>query len=88
MTIVRKDKERLVAFVKGAPDILLGDCTAIEEKGNTRALTDEDREKILSVNSDLANSALRVLAVAYRRLDTPPQAYEQRLLSVSLPSRD
>src|SRR3989339_779878 len=84
MTIVRKDKGRLVAFVKGAPDILLGDCTAIEEKGNARALTDSDRKKILSVNSDLANRDLRVLAVAYRRLDTPPEAYEAALIEREL----
>lgn len=84
MTIVRKDKGKLAAFVKGAPDILLGDCTAIEEKGAVRALTDEDREKILFVNSDLANSALRVLAVAYRRLDTPPQAYDAALIEREL----
>lgn len=84
MTIVRKDKESLVAFVKGAPDILLGDCAAIEEKGSARALTDSDRKKILSVNSDLADSALRVLAVAYRRLDTPPEAYEAALIEREL----
>ncbi|OGX44999.1 MAG: hypothetical protein A2216_03035 [Omnitrophica WOR_2 bacterium RIFOXYA2_FULL_45_12] len=84
MTIVRKDKERLVAFVKGAPDILLGDCTVIEEKGRARALTADDRKKILSVNSDLANRALRVLAVAYRRLDTPPEAYEAALIEREL----
>ena len=84
MTIVRKDKEGLVAFVKGAPDILLGDCTAIEEKGSARALTDDDRKKILTVNSDLANSALRVLAVAYSRLDTAPRAYEATLIEREL----
>ncbi|MCM8796680.1 MAG: calcium-transporting P-type ATPase, PMR1-type [Candidatus Omnitrophica bacterium] len=76
MTIVRKSPDnKLIAFIKGAPDILLNDCLRIEEKGQTRPLTSGDRGRILKVNSDLANEALRVLAVAYRILDKAPDKY-------------
>ncbi len=66
MTIIREDKAGLAAYVKGAPDILLSDCVYIEDKGARRKLTREDIEKILQINNDLADGAMRVLAVAYR----------------------
>lgn len=84
MTIVRSDKEKLVAFVKGAPDILLNDCTYLEEKGISRKLVGEDKEEILRINMDLANQAMRVLAVAYRVLDTMPDKYEAKLIENEL----
>jgi Ca2+-transporting ATPase len=68
MTIVRKNKGALIAFVKGAPDVLLNDCTAIEENGLKRSLAAADKERILKANGDLANKAMRVLAVAYREV--------------------
>ena len=84
MTIVRRDKDKLTAFVKGAPDVLLDDCMNIEEKGISRELTDEDRENILKVNGELADQAMRVLAVAYRALDDAPDKYEAKSIERNL----
>ncbi len=84
MTIVRKDKDNLIAFVKGAPDLLLNDCIEIEENGVTRKLDSRDREDILKANNDLANQAMRVLAVAYRVLDKEPDRYEAKLVEKEL----
>lgn len=85
MTIVRKEQNnRLVAFVKGAPDILLNDCISIEEKGQARGLTDADTDRILKINSGLADKAMRVLAVAYRVLDKAPDKYEAKLIEKEL----
>jgi Ca2+-transporting ATPase len=61
-----------VAFVKGAPDLLLERCTAFLEKGKRRSMTDADRERILDVNRRFATHALRVLGAAYRPLGTLP----------------
>ncbi|MFA5337473.1 MAG: HAD-IC family P-type ATPase, partial [Candidatus Omnitrophota bacterium] len=69
MTIIRNSADgKRFAFVKGAPDILLNNCASVEENSSVRALSDGDREKILNVNNDLANSAMRVLAVAYKEV--------------------
>ncbi len=85
MTIVRRAQDnKLVAFVKGAPDLLLNDCVGIEDKGQSRILTGADRSRILKVNNDLANKALRVLAVAYRILDKAPDKYEAELIEKDL----
>lgn len=85
MTIVRRDSHsKLIVFVKGAPDILLNDCTGIEENGQKKALTSLDRDRVLKVNSDLANQAMRVLAVAYKILDKAPDKYEANLIEKDL----
>jgi len=85
MTIVRRSEDnKLIAFVKGAPDVLLNDCVGIKEKGRNRGLTSGDRERILRINSDLADQAMRVLAVAYRILDKAPDKYEAKLIEKEL----
>ncbi|MFH1093981.1 MAG: calcium-transporting P-type ATPase, PMR1-type [Candidatus Omnitrophota bacterium] len=76
MTIVRKDKERVLAFVKGAPDMLLKDCDYIEENGAVRRITGEDKENLAKINSGFADSAMRVLAFAYRNLEASSSRYE------------
>jgi Ca2+-transporting ATPase len=78
MTVIRRHKERIIAFVKGAPDILLGDCTNIEENGLTRKLTETDKTNIHKINNDLAGEAMRVLAVAYRILDKNSEKYDTK----------
>src|SRR5512134_1740975 len=62
-----------VAFVKGAPDVLLDLCSHLQESGQPVALTDAKRKEILDQNRDLASNALRVLGVAYRPLASVPE---------------
>jgi Ca2+-transporting ATPase len=62
-----------VAFVKGAPDVLLDLCSHLQESGQPVALSDAKRRDILDQNRDLASNALRVLGVAYRPLPGVPE---------------
>lgn len=64
---------KVVAFTKGAPDIILDRCTTWLVNGEQRELTDADREKIMEQNSAFARSALRVLAYAIRSFDQAPE---------------
>jgi Ca2+-transporting ATPase len=84
MTIIRQDAGRFSVFVKGAPDILLKDCSMIDEGGSARALTDEDRAKVLLANDELANQAMRVLAFAGRSLDDLPETIDARSMENNL----
>jgi len=59
-------------YTKGAPEILLEHCDSIMQRGQALPLTDARRAEILQTNEAMANDALRVLAVATRRLDTLP----------------
>jgi Ca2+-transporting ATPase len=76
MTIIRENSGRRIAFVKGAPDILLGDCTKIELAGAIRNLLPKDREYILNANNHMANDAMRVLGLAYKELDSTDTNYQ------------
>jgi Ca2+-transporting ATPase len=57
-----------VAYMKGAPDVVLGLCNQVLEDGLMRPLTRERRRNILEENEALAANALRVLGVAFRPL--------------------
>ncbi|MGH2594083.1 MAG: cation-translocating P-type ATPase, partial [Anaerolineae bacterium] len=65
-----------VVAVKGAPDLVLEHCTRLLHRKGPAPMTDEERQKIRDANARLASQALRVLAVAYRRLDHLPPAEE------------
>lgn len=79
----------LVAFVKGAPDVILDLCGRRLEAGQTVGLSEDTRKEILEQNRDMASNALRVLAVAYRPLrEVPaavtPETVEKDLIFVGL----
>ncbi len=84
MTIIRQNNNKVIAFVKGAPDVLLHDCTNIEEKGVSRTLTGQDKTNIQKINDDLAYKAMRVLAVAYRILDKTSDKYHAKEIEQGL----
>jgi len=80
---------QFVAFVKGAPDVLLDLCGHLQEAGQPVPLTETKRQEILDQNRDLASDALRVLGVAYRPLkEVPesctPESIEKELIFVGL----
>ena len=62
-----------VAYVKGAPDVLLPFCDAILEDGVDVELTTARRQHVENVIRDLGREGLRVLAVAYRHLERLPE---------------
>jgi len=57
-----------VAYMKGAPEIVLEHCNYIIENGQMREMSEEDRKLILVVNEEMAGNALRTLGVAERML--------------------
>jgi Ca2+-transporting ATPase len=78
-----------LAYVKGAPEVVLELCTHILTDKGVRKITDELRADILANNEALATQALRVLAMAYRKLpgtlsDITPEGVEKGLVFVGL----
>ncbi len=84
MSIIRKNGNQLTAFVKGAPDVLLGQCNYIAEGPAARKITPEDKERILKINSEFADSALRVLAFAWRPLEDGLTRYDAKVVEANL----
>jgi len=76
MTIIREHGTRHVAFIKGAPDILLSKCISIEENGHAVPLNQDKREVVMQANAGLADNAMRVLALAYRDFAALPDNLE------------
>jgi Ca2+-transporting ATPase len=78
-----------VAFVKGAPDVILELSTHVLDGDQVAPLDKARREEILEQNKELSGQALRVLGVAYRPVDSVPQqptpeALENELVFVGL----
>ena len=67
-TIHRMDDGKIRAFVKGAPEVILDRCSSLLNGVDTVALGNTQREGILKANEEMANDALRVLAIAYKDL--------------------
>ncbi|TKS62332.1 MAG: HAD family hydrolase [Nitrospira sp.] len=85
MTMVWRASEGPVAYVKGAPDVLLRHCThRLTMDGKEELLTESIRAAILDANASFAHQALRVLAMARRRLDREPDAYRAQALEDQL----
>jgi Ca2+-transporting ATPase len=85
MTVVRRTPSGSVAFVKGAPDVLLRDCQAwLTREGKIEPLADAIREEITTANQRFASQALRVLGVAMRPLDRIPDVYDAKSLEHDL----
>jgi Ca2+-transporting ATPase len=102
MTTLHKPKEKnflrlngaignppVVAFVKGAPDMVLDLCEHIVEDGRVVPIDEKKKQTVLEVNRDLARHALRVLGVAFRPMEAVPEScnsevVEQKLTFVGL----
>ncbi len=74
----------LVAFVKGAPDVVLDYCTGAIDAGGIQPLTSTLRQEILTANQRMARQALRVLSVAYRPVAQLPAKPEPAQLESDL----
>ncbi len=60
MTVVHMVEGQYLVIVKGAPDVLLDCCDRV------------DKEAVAAANREMAEQALRVLAVGYKVIDTVP----------------
>ena len=70
-------RERLLAFTKGAPDVLLGRCSHELVGEEERLLTAERREEIRRTNDELAGEALRTLGIGFRSMPKERAADEE-----------
>jgi Ca2+-transporting ATPase len=64
--VVRRPRDVLVMYTKGAPEVVLSKCVAEHSAAGPQPLTDERRREVLAEAAGMASRALRVLSVAYR----------------------
>ncbi len=68
MSVVYEEDGKLIAYVKGAPEVILERATQIQEGETIRPLDAAYRAKITRVYEGMAEKGLRTLALAYREL--------------------
>ncbi|MBR9677419.1 cation-translocating P-type ATPase [Candidatus Woesearchaeota archaeon] len=69
MTTIHQVDNKIMAYTKGAVDVVLKHCHHININGKTRKLTNKLRKQIINHNKEMAEQALRVLAIAYKETD-------------------
>ena len=65
-TVDEVHKEGYIVSMKGAPEVVLSHCTKTTTPNGTKTLTEEDRRSILAEADEMAENALRVLALAWK----------------------
>ena len=70
MTTINRGNNNQFAFMKGAPETVIEHCNNVLSSHNSRHLDDKIRSSILSVNNEMAANGLRVLALAYKKIDS------------------
>ena len=84
MSTVHQTTDGIVQNTKGAPDEILKKCTHALVDGNIVPLTDEIRASIAADNKRMADKALRVLAVSFKKYDSAPADYSPEALENDL----
>ena len=89
MSTVHSNDGKFIQFTKGAPDVVLRNCTHILTETGIVPLTDELADRIRKENARMAGKALRVLSLAMRTYDQAPtdfgsDALENNLIMVGL----
>ncbi len=78
MTTVNNVNGKYVVYTKGGVDELLARCTSYEVDGEIRQDLENYKKEIYKNNEEMAKSALRVLACAYKVLDKEPTDEEMK----------
>ena len=68
MTSVNIVDGKKIAYMKGSPPVVLTRCNTMMTNGKTANISKELEKEIMDANLQMAEKALRVLAVAYREL--------------------
>ena len=67
-TIHDMDDGRRLAFMKGAPEVVLDRCASVMDEGSVNPLDAAARARLMQVSEDMGRDALRVLAIACKDL--------------------
>ncbi|MBS7610392.1 cation-translocating P-type ATPase [Candidatus Bathyarchaeota archaeon] len=79
-TIHEGPKGSRVAYMKGAPEVVLEHCSRIFRNGREVRLTEAHKKRVLEANDKMAEGALRVLGMAYRRLPKDLENFHDELV--------
>jgi len=68
MTTIHTTDDARIAYMKGAPEMVIERCSKILLNGKVQPFNEENRNNYFKITEDLAKQALRNLAFAYKEL--------------------
>jgi magnesium-transporting ATPase (P-type) len=89
MSSIHQEDNAQVAYIKGAPKKIIGLSKEISVEGVVKAFTEEEKEQIIMEHNKLADSGLRILAMAYKNLpddfnDYRPDVVENEMIFLGM----
>lgn len=84
MTTIHQCSSSYYAYTKGALERVLECCTHMKKGTQIVRLTPYEKQRISEAARKMSESALRVLAIAYRKLNDPHQSVEREMTFVGL----
>ena len=84
MTTVHKVGDKYLVYTKGGVDELLKRCNSYIFEGNVKTDLEVFKSKITNENEQMAQNALRVLAMGYKDLDHMPSKEEMKEIESNL----
>jgi Ca2+-transporting ATPase len=84
MTTIHENNGKISVFSKGAPEIILEKSKYIDNNGNIKILSESERKKVIEDIKEMTESALRVLALAYKQIDNDFQIDDANLVESDL----
>ena len=71
MTTIHKVGDRYLSYMKGAPDVILNLCSRHFSDQKITLLTNEEKDRILKINHEFSQNALRVIGFAFKEIKDP-----------------
>lgn len=84
MSVLIEENGSRKMFSKGGVDVLIDKCDKIYDRGRIRQITPQDKKNIFVGNAKLCDSAMRVLAVAFKEINAENEFSENALVFVGL----
>jgi len=78
-TIHQMTDGKKMAFMKGAPEVVLERCSHMLDGDGIKELSETAKGQILKQNAEMAQAALRVLGFAYREYTGPTESSEEQV---------
>ncbi|MDI6601439.1 MAG: calcium-translocating P-type ATPase, SERCA-type [Thermoanaerobacteraceae bacterium] len=83
-TIFKSNNDEFFVFVKGAPDRLINLCSSYQAEDRIVPLSLANKRIITGVNNDLAENAMRVLGLAYKKVSFIPKELKPQEIETGL----
>ena len=84
LDLIHNKDDKFLCITKGAPEVILKNCSKYYLNGQINILNDESIRKIEKINSTMAENALRVIAVAYSSMPRLPTNIDSESLERNL----